>query len=62
MNGTKDKTFYNLEIRKLFLPILRKDFKPVHDYTHCSQKGKLVVPITAMMGSKENINDFEKIR
>ncbi len=60
LNGTRDKTFDNLEFREIFLPILREDFRLVYNYKYYSKKGKLTMPITAMMGSEEKIDELEK--
>ncbi len=62
MNGTRPEVFEHPELRELFLPMLRKDFKLVHEYHHDSSRSKLQVPLTAIMGSKEKITDLEKIR
>jgi len=62
LNGTPNNFFENKELRELFLPILRKDFKLVYEYKHDENVGNIDIPLTAVMGSKEEISDIEKIR
>jgi len=61
LNGTPRHVFDDESIRRLFLPILRADFKCVHDYRF---RDDYIVetPIIAIMGSEEDIQDHEKER
>lgn len=56
MNGTQEGALDNEEIRGLFLPILRKDFGLVYDYTYQHVQKKLDVPMIVMSGMVEDIN------
>lgn len=58
MNGTQKGSLDNDEIRKVFLPILRHDFKLVYDYVY-QPSDKLTIPIVSMVGDQEDITTEE---
>lgn len=59
LNGTPKDVFNNEELRKLFLPILRNDFKLVHQYKYKKPLKTFDIPITVVIGNKEDISDIE---
>lgn len=59
MNGTDPKAFADKSLRDLFLPILKDDFRLLHDYQGIKGKDHVDVPIVAMKGSEETFDELE---
>ncbi|WP_150273759.1 thioesterase II family protein [Paenibacillus tepidiphilus] len=61
-DGTPSGFFDNPAYTELFLPILRNDFKMIDNYHYRDSGDAFNIPLTALMGSKENIRDSERSR
>jgi surfactin synthase thioesterase subunit len=62
LNGTPKEVFDNREMRDLYLPILRNDFKVIYDYDYHQTDEVLSIPLTAIMGKNEDIKLSEFCR
>ncbi|WP_432403803.1 thioesterase II family protein [Wukongibacter sp. M2B1] len=62
LNGTQKGVFENEELKKLFLPVLRNDFKLVHEYKYKKPLNEFDIPLTVITGNKDNIRDVELFR
>lgn len=59
LNGTPNGVFENEDLKVLFLPILRNDFKLVHEYKYKRPLKAFDIPLTVVTGNKEDISDVE---
>lgn len=60
MNGTQKGALDNEEIRNVFLPMLRHDFKLVYEYAYHPSDGLLNIPIVSMVGDQEEVTVEEQ--
>jgi medium-chain acyl-[acyl-carrier-protein] hydrolase len=62
MGGTPPSLFEHQELKDLFLPILRRDFKLGFDYKYIGNFGIIDIPLTSVMGNQENISEVDRFR
>ncbi len=58
LGGCPDEVLQSEELKELFEPILRADFKCMETYKHIEQS-KLNVPITLMLGTNDTVSEQE---
>nr|WP_226567679.1 thioesterase domain-containing protein [Bacillus stratosphericus] len=54
LNGTPQQILNNNDLRKIFLPVIRADFKIAETYQE-EVKSKLPLPITCMLGDNDTL-------
>ncbi|MGC5328105.1 thioesterase II family protein [Brevibacillus sp. SYSU BS000544] len=60
IGGTPEEIFVNSELKKMFSPILRRDFKLVETYKSSPERGTLDCPFVVMHGSGDNLTSTKK--
>jgi len=62
MGGTPEELLADKSFIQFFLPIIRADFRSVSSYKYVPMADKLDLPITVMLGDREDIKDEEAQR
>lgn len=60
--GTPAEVFENKELREIFLPILRADYKMIEDYNYIDKDIKLNCGISVFNGKEDKMTTYQKIR
>lgn len=62
LGGTPKEVFENMELRQLFLPILRSDYKLIEEYIYIDKDEKLSCDITVFNGKEDKMTSFEGMK
>ncbi len=62
LGGTPKEVFENRELRHIFLPILRSDYKLIEEYIYIEKDEKLNCDITVFNGKEDKMTDLEKLK
>ncbi|CAM4252711.1 thioesterase II family protein [Bacillus mobilis] len=62
IGGTPEEVLVNPEVRELFSPILRRDFKLVDTYKFTPDRDTISCPFVVMNGHKDNLISTEKMK
>ncbi|AEY65961.1 thioesterase domain-containing protein [Clostridium sp. BNL1100] len=62
LGGTPKEVFENKELRHLFLPILRSDYKLVEEYDYIEKDEKLSCDITVFNGKDDKMTSLEGMK
>ncbi len=62
LGGTPKEVFENRELRHIFLPILRSDYKLIEEYNYIEKDVKLSCDITVFNGKEDKMTSFETMK
>ena len=62
LGGTPKEVFENRELRNIFLPILRSDYKLIEEYNYIEKDEKLSCDITVFDGKEDKMTSFEGLK
>ena len=62
LGGTPKEVFENKELRHLFMPILRSDYKLIEEYEYIEKEEKLSCDITVFNGKDDKMTSLEGLQ